>query len=152
MKKLLSIITVCCLLAGISQAQDKLSLNKSFHGAVATANTYKAIYQLDTNAPERIEKAIRNINNLLDDPRLKGKIQVELIAFSKGADAYLKTSGFEEKLVALINRGVIVAECENTLRERKIPKEQLYDFIAYVPSANGELVIRAAEGWSIIKP
>ncbi|RAJ75635.1 hypothetical protein CLV59_109249 [Chitinophaga dinghuensis] len=152
MKKLISLLALYCLTTGVSQAQDKLSQNKSFHGAVATAKSYKAIYQLDTNAPERIEKAIRNINNLLDDPRLKGKIQVELIAFSKGADAYLKTSGFEEKLIALINRGVIVAECENTLRERKIDKDQLYDFIAYVPSANGELVIRAAAGWSIVKP
>jgi intracellular sulfur oxidation DsrE/DsrF family protein len=28
----------------------------------------------------------------------------------------------------------------------------LYDFIAIVPSGNGELIIRQADGWSVIKP
>jgi intracellular sulfur oxidation DsrE/DsrF family protein len=45
-----------------------------------------------------------------------------------------------------------VAQCNNTLRERKISRDQLYDFIAVVPSGNGELIIRQADGWTIIKP
>ncbi|ULT27487.1 hypothetical protein KUH03_12560 [Sphingobacterium sp. E70] len=51
---------------------------------------YKAIYQLDSNDPKTIEKAIRNINNVLKDPRLKGHLQIELVAFSGGTEAYLK--------------------------------------------------------------
>jgi uncharacterized protein len=34
----------------------------------------------------------------------------------------------------------------NTLIERKLEKSQFFDFIAFVPSANGELAIQGAEG------
>jgi len=134
------------------KAQDALEKNKQFTGAQATKPLYRAIYQLDQSSPEVIKKAIRNISNLLKDPRLKGKVQVELIAFSGGVEAYRKNSGFEEGLKGLIDQGVVVVQCLNTLQERKIDKSELYDFLAYVPSGNGELVIRAAEGWAIIKP
>ncbi|MCG7858950.1 DsrE family protein, partial [Flavihumibacter sediminis] len=67
-------------------------------------------------------------------------------------DAYMKGSKYEEDLKALIEKGVIVSQCNNTLKERKINRDQLYNFIAIVPSGNGELIIRQAEGWSVIKP
>ena len=135
-----------------AHAQETLEQNKQYTGAQATKPVYKAIYQLDQAAPDRINKVIRNINNLLKDPRLAGKIQVELIAFSGGTEAFRKNSEYEASIRALANEGVIVAQCLNTLKERNIDKSELYDFLAYVPSGNGELVIRAAEGWVIVKP
>lgn len=113
---------------------------------------YHAIYQLDVNDPKRIEKFIRNINNALNDPRLTGRLTIELVAFSGGTDALIKGSKYEQDLIALVEKGVIVAQCNNTLKERKITREELYDFIAIVPSGNGELILRQAEGWAIVKP
>ncbi|MBX2954269.1 MAG: DsrE family protein [Leadbetterella sp.] len=135
-----------------SYGQQALDENKQYTGAVATRPQYKAIYQMDQASPDIIRKTIRNINNLLNDPRLKGKVQVELVAFSGGTEAYRKGSEFEEGLKGLINQGVIVVQCLNSLKERKIDKSELYDFLAYVPTGNGELLIRATEGWTIIKP
>ena len=133
-------------------AQGNLDRNRQYTGAKATKAEYKAIYQMDQASPEIQKKAIRNIGNLLKDPRLKGKVKVELVAFSGGTEAYRKNSGFEEDLKALIEQGVIVVQCLNTMKEKNIDKSELYDFLAYVPSGNGELVIRAAEGWTIVKP
>lgn len=139
--------------AATAQTNDKaLENNKAFTGAKATKKLYHTIYQMDNNDPKIIEKAFRNINNALNDPRLTGKIEIELIAFSGGTDALLKGSKYEEDLKALVEKGVIVAQCNNTLKERKISRDQLYDFIAIVPTGNGELIIRQAEGWSVIKP
>lgn len=155
MKKLSLILLSFVLLttAVTAQTTDKaLDNNRAFTGATANKKAYHAIYQLDNNDPKIIGKAIRNINNALNDPRLKGKIQIELIAFGGGTDAYLKDSKYENDLKALIEKGVIVSQCNNTLKERKISRYQLYDFIAIVPSGNGELIIRQAEGWSVIKP
>ncbi len=136
-----------------AQTNDKaLEKNKTFTGAKATDQSYHTIYQLDNNDPKIIEKTFRNINNALNDPRLKGKIQIELIAFSGGTDVNLKDSKYENDLKALIEKGVIVAQCNNSLQERKISRNALYDFIAIVPSGNGELIIRQAQGWSIVKP
>ena len=155
MKKLTFLLLSIVLLTTAASAQtngNALEKNKAFTGAKATRKMYHAIYQMDNNDPKIIEKTIRNINNALTDPRLVGKIQIELIAFSGGTDAYMLGGKYENDLKALVEKGVIVSQCNNTLKERKITREQLYDFIAIVPSGNGELIIRQAEGWSVIKP
>jgi hypothetical protein len=59
------------LIGTITMAQSKdplLEKNYSFSGASATKKSYHAIYQLDSNEPKVIEKALRNINNVLQDP------------------------------------------------------------------------------------
>lgn len=155
MKKHTLILLTFLAIAGVmarANAQQTLDQNKLYQGAVAKEQVYKVIYQMDNASPEIIKKTIRNINNLLKDPRLKGKLQVELVAFSGGTEAYRKGSEYEAAIKGLISQGVIVAQCLNTLQERKIDKSELYDFLAYVPTGNGELVIRANEGWTIIKP
>jgi intracellular sulfur oxidation DsrE/DsrF family protein len=155
MKKL--VLMLFCFLtiteAVSAQTGDKLlENNRAFTGAKAIQKNYHAIYQLDFNEPKRIEKTLRNITNALNDPRLVGKIKIELVAFSAGTDAYMKGGKYEEDLKALVEKGVIVVQCNNTLRERKISRDQIYDFIGIVPSGNGELILRQAEGWAIIKP
>lgn len=147
---LLTLLASCFMMR--AQAQQTLENNKQYTGAQAVEQVYKVIYQMDQDSPEVIKKTIRNINNLLNDPRLKGKLQVELVAFSGGTEAYRKGSDYEAGIKGLIQQGVTVAQCLNTLQERKIDKSELYDFLAYVPTGNGELVIRASEGWTIIKP
>jgi intracellular sulfur oxidation DsrE/DsrF family protein len=143
------------ILTGNLNAQSKLSAlekNRSFTGAIATKASYNAIFQLDTNDPKIIKKTIRNINNVLKDPRFTGKLHIELIAFSGGTDAYLKTNEHENEMKALVEKGVILAQCDNTLKELNIKRDQLYDFIGIVRTGAGELIIRQAQGWAVIKP
>jgi intracellular sulfur oxidation DsrE/DsrF family protein len=64
----------------------------------------------------------------------------------------MKGSQFEEELKALAEKGVIVAQCSNSLHERKLTRDQIYDFFALVPSGNGEIILRQSEGWAIVKP
>ena len=131
---------------------SKLAANRAFTGAKSTSKTYKVIYQLDSKDPMIIHKAIRNINNALNDPRLKGHLEIELVTFAGGTDAVLKGSEYENDLKALVMSGVTVAQCANSMREKNITRDQIFDFIAVVPSGNGELIIRQDEGWSIVKP
>ena len=155
MKRTILLLLSVALLSYNSNAQttnDVLQKNREFTGAKATQKMYHAIYQLDENDPKVIGKTIRNIKNALNDPRLKGKVQIELVAFADGTDAYLIGSKYEEDLKSLVGKGVIVAQCNNTLQERKITRDKIYNFIAVVPSGNGELIIRQAQGWSIIRP
>ncbi|ALL08101.1 hypothetical protein AQ505_23040 [Pedobacter sp. PACM 27299] len=123
-----------------------------FTGAKATKKHYKALYVLNNGEEKRINGCLRNIKNALEDPRLKGKLEVELIVFGDGVAVYNKNSSYEATLKALQAKGVVLAQCENTLRERKIDKSELFDFISFVPSGNGEIIIREAEGWAIVHP
>ena len=123
-----------------------------FSGAEATLQHYKALYILNQSDDKKIRGIIRNISNALDDPRLKGKLEVELVVFGDGVEIYRKTNHYDTLLTALQGKGVILAQCSNTVRERKINKDDLWPFISYVPSGNGEIIIRQSQGWVGVHP
>ncbi len=151
MKRTFLICSLILMMAGTatSFAQTK---PQEFTGAKATLKNYKALYILNNGDEKKITGTLRNMKNALDDPRLKGKLDLELIAFGDGVAVYDKNGIFEKTLRELQSRGVILAQCENTLRERHIDKSTLYDFISYVPSGNGEIIIRQYQGWAVVHP
>ena len=110
------------------------------------------MYQLDSDDPKLIRMTLRNMKNALEDPRLKGKLQMELVAYGGGTDVFRKAQPYEPELLALKEKGVIMAQCLNTMKERSISKEELFPFIFYVPTGNGELIIRQTQGWAIVHP
>ncbi len=124
----------------------------TYHGADATLKSYKALFILDDADPKKMHMILHNIENSLDDPRLEGKLKVELIAFGPGVKLYLKTSHMDTLLLPLVKRGVIFAECENTMKMAKLTPDQLWPFVSYVPSGNGEIIIRESQGWVGIHP
>lgn len=124
----------------------------TYHGADAKLKSYKALFILDESDPKKMHMILHNIENSLDDPRLKGKLQVELIAFGAGVKLYLKTSHMDTLLLPLVKRGVIFAECENTMKMAKLTPDDLWPFVSYVPSGNGEIIIRESQGWVGIHP
>ncbi|MGY3052265.1 intracellular sulfur oxidation DsrE/DsrF family protein [Pedobacter sp. UYEF25] len=151
MKKLILffVLFVTVIMFGKATAQVR---DTTFKGAEATLKSYKALYVINSNDEKKIAGTLRNMRNALEDPRLKGKLKLELIAFGDGVLVYDKKGIFEKTLLALKADGVILAQCENTVRERKIDKNSLFDFISYVPSGNGEIIIRDYQGWAIVHP
>ncbi len=139
-------LALCAGLASAAQAAE------GFAGARATRDHYGAIFQIDAGGQGAIKKTLNNIENLLHDPRLKGKVRVELIANAQGFAMYVKNNGFEQKLRHLQEQGVILAQCSNTLRELHVDRKDLYPFISIVPSGMGEITLRESEGWAYIHP
>lgn len=148
-KFILTLLFFCA--TSIAFSQQKIS-NTDFHGAAATLKSYKALYILNQSDDKKIKAVLRNINNALEDPRLKGKLQVELVAFGDGVEIFKKSNHYDTLLQKLQKKGVILAECLNTMKERNINKDELWPFISYVPSGNGEIIIRQYQGWAIVHP
>ncbi len=155
MKKLFPLIIVAFTFVACSKKIQPSAVeveNQKFDGAVAGRENYYAIYQLDTDDAKTVEKAFRNINNSLIDTRLSGKLKVELVAFSSGTKVLLKGSTYEAQLKDLLQKGIIIVQCNNSLQEQGLSRSQLLSFVGVVPSGTGELTIRSAQGWAIIKP
>lgn len=150
MKNLVKYFIILAAVVALKPAIAQTSAK--FTGAVPQLGHYKALYFVDDTASAKISMTLRNIDNALEDPRIKGKVEIELVAFSGGYTMFLKSGKYEKQLQALQKKGVVLAQCENTLRERKIDKATLFDFIGFVPSGNGEIIIRGGEGWSIVHP
>lgn len=139
MRKKITTIALLCLLCGSITA-------------LAQAKRYNAVYQLNSDDDKIIRATLRNIKNALDDPRLKNSLTIELVVHSGGVTAFKKDQPYEPLLKELHTSGVLLVECENTLREKNISKSELFPFISYVPSGNGELIIKQHEGWAYIHP
>ncbi|MBB5621652.1 hypothetical protein HDE69_002715 [Pedobacter cryoconitis] len=147
-------IIICSLLLMVAGVTTSFAQTKpqDFTGAKATLKNYKALYILNSGDEKKMTGTLRNMKNALDDPRLKGKLELELIVFGDGVAVYDKNGIFEKTLKELQARGVLLAQCENTLRERHIDKSTLFDFISFVPSGNGEIIIREQQGWAVVHP
>lgn len=152
MKKIPLILLLALMFIGKKPFCQATINPAAFHGAEANLKEYKALYILNQSDEKKIKGTLRNINNALNDPRLKGKLEVELVVFGDGVDVFKKSNHYDMLLTALQQKGVLLAQCENTIRERKIPKEDLWPFISYVPSGNGEIIIRQYQGWATVHP
>ncbi|WP_439559754.1 DsrE family protein [Dyadobacter sp.] len=153
MKKIACLLfATLLLLSSRAWAQNKPFSPSEFHGATADKKSYKVVYQLNSDDDKTIKATLKNIMNALEDPRLKGKLKAELVVHGGGVAVFKKTNPYESQLKALQAKGVILAECENTLRERNISKDELFDFISFVPSGNGEIIIRQQQGWAVVHP
>ena len=124
----------------------------SFTGAPAMQKHYRAVYQLDSSDPKLINQTLHNMKNALEDPRLKGKLELELVVFSGGTVVFKKDQPYEADVLALQQAGVILAQCANSLKAYKLTKDDLLPYISIVPTGNGELIIRQTEGWVLVHP
>ncbi|GAC1312865.1 MAG: hypothetical protein NVSMB24_35200 [Mucilaginibacter sp.] len=146
------LILVAIVLVALAKTASAQNDPAAFTGAEAKLKHYNALYILNSNDDKRIKATLRNLDNALEDPRLKGKLHVELITFGDGVAVYMKSNPYEETLKALQAKGVVLAQCSNTVRERKIDKNDLFPFISYVPSGNGEIILRQYDGWAVVHP
>ena len=124
----------------------------SYTGAAATKGHYHAVYQLDSNDPKLITQTLHNMKNALDDPRLKGKLEMELVVFSGGTVVFRKDQPYEADVLVLQQAGVVLAQCANSMKAYKLTKDDMLPYISVVPTGNGELIIRQAEGWALVHP
>jgi intracellular sulfur oxidation DsrE/DsrF family protein len=152
MKKYILILAALAFLSFVKTAGAQQTDPAAFTGAKAKLKHYDALYILNSNDDKKIKGTLRNIDNALEDPRLKGKLHVELIVFGDGVAVYMKSGAYEQALKDLQAKGVVLAQCSNTIKERKIDKNDLFPFISYVPSGNGEIIIRQYEGWAVVHP
>jgi intracellular sulfur oxidation DsrE/DsrF family protein len=151
MKKYTFILAALALLAYVKPVSAQTA-PATFTGAKAKLKHYDALYIINSNDDKKIRSTLSNMNNALSDSRLKGKLHLELIAFGDGVAVYMKDSQYEPLLMSLQAKGVVFAQCNNTLNERKIDRDQLFSFVFPVPSGNGEIILRQYEGWAVVHP
>lgn len=108
------------------------------------------VFHLDEDGSDKHEAFVRNVANLLD--YLEEDATIELVAHGPGIGICLADSPQAEAVRALVERGVLVAACENTLRARSIGLDQLAVGVTTVPAGIGELVRRQRQGWAYVRP
>ena len=125
------------------------ALNAQNQSEVMSLANHKIVFQLtsdDTLVHKAVIKQIRNIFKAAPNA------SVEVVCHNKGI-TLLQTAATKHAsdVKELKGRGVDFVACENTMRERKIKKEDLLPDIRTVPAGIIEIVMKQEQGWSYIK-
>jgi intracellular sulfur oxidation DsrE/DsrF family protein len=119
------------------------------HAQVVSEAEHRIVFQLVSGNSEIHTKFLRQINNIL---KAAPNSKIEVVTHGMGVDLLqVKDNGFEQDLKSLTDKGVNFVICENTLKQRKLEKNQFLSLANFVPSAILELVIKQEQGWIYIK-
>lgn len=102
-------------------------------------------------------RALANIGNLIRYyEETKEQYEIELLVNGSAVELFAadkaKEAGLAEDIREASDRGVIMAACGNALRNLKISRDSLFDFVTVVPAGVAELAARQTQGFAYIKP
>jgi intracellular sulfur oxidation DsrE/DsrF family protein len=113
----------------------------AFNQDVFAQNKHRIIMQLtsnDINVHKGLTKQLNNLKNGWGD-----SVEIEVVCHGPGID-FITTekSGFKEEINQLLKRGIVFVACENTMREKQIPKESIMIGMQFVQMGIGEIVVK----------
>lgn len=110
----------------------------------------KAVVHINFADSERQKHGLKNVANLLKE---ENKATIEVVCHGGGIGLLVKDeTDHADEVARLIKEGVRFAACENTLRDKSIPKENLLPDVTTVPSGAVEVIRRQQEGFGYFKP
>lgn len=110
---------------------------------------HKIVFQL-TSADTNVHKMlVRQLGNVL---AAAPNSRIEVVCHGPGiAMLTTKQTIVHPKVSELKGKGIDFVVCENTLKERKVTKEEIISEAAFVKAGILEIVKKQEEGWSYIR-
>lgn len=111
---------------------------------------HKVVIQLSSSDTLVWKGLMNNIKNL--KAGWGDSVAIEVVVHGPGIGILMKEKTTQsERIIYFKSKGVTFMACENTLQERKIPKESIIPEAGFVKSAVIEIILRQEQGWSYIK-
>jgi len=111
----------------------------------------RVVFQVSDNDPAKWNLALNNARNVQVDLG-KDNVDVEIVAYGPGLNMLKADSKVSARLAQALDNSVGLMACENTMRNTKTTKADMYPSISYVDAGVVHLMKRQREGWSYIRP
>lgn len=111
----------------------------------------RVVFQVSDNDPAKWNLALNNAKNVQADLG-KENVQIEIVAYGPGLNMLKADSPVAARLAGAMDDAVGLVACENTMRNTKVTKEEMYAGIRYVDAGVTHLMKRQREGWAYIRP
>jgi intracellular sulfur oxidation DsrE/DsrF family protein len=131
------VATAVAVAPGISQAQK--------------SERYKVVLQVSDNDPAKWNLALNNARNIQQDLG-KGNVDVEIVAYGPGLNMLKAESKVADRLAQALDNQVGLMACENTMRNTKVSRDDMYGGISYVDAGVVHIMKRQREGWAYVRP
>lgn len=110
---------------------------------------YKMVIQLTSGDTAVHRSLVKQIHNALT---AAPKSQIEVVCHNQGISFLVTAKTLQaEKIRELKSKGVVFAACENTMRDRKIKREELLPEAITVPAGVIEIVKKQRKHWAYLK-
>jgi intracellular sulfur oxidation DsrE/DsrF family protein len=111
----------------------------------------RAVVHVNFGDVERQKHGLKNVTNMLKAEG--GKAEVVVVCHGPGIALVVKDKSPDAEAVErLLKEEVTFEACENTLRDKGIPKESLIPGVTTVPSGAAEVVRRQQGGFGYFRP
>lgn len=150
MKKLL-FISAALLLMVFSASAQKQSKKQSKECCSTAARTHhRVLIHLATGDVDSHKGLINQLNGLKE--AFGDSVEIRVVVHGPGLDFLMtaKTTQKENIYKATAN-GVKFFACENTMKHKKITKEEILPDMGFVKFAIAEIVTKQEEGWTYLK-
>lgn len=113
-------------------------------------NKHGTVFHLNEADPQKHATVLRNIRHLMKE--LDDDSPVELVVHGPGIAAVQQGAEAAGDIEDALERGVIIAACENTMASQSLSHSDLINGVRTVPAGIAEIVRKQREGWSYAKP
>lgn len=111
----------------------------------------QVVIQVSDGDPKTWNQALNVIKNI-QQAYGKGKVDVELVVFGNGIGMLKMDSEVGNRIDETLKSGAHVYACQNTMRGRKLVKEDMLASIGYVPAGIIEIIKKQKQGWAVVRP
>ncbi|HYG36303.1 MAG TPA: DsrE family protein [Clostridia bacterium] len=134
------LIAVCCAIGLVASAGEP-----QFAGG-----KHRVLFEFVSQGAEQMEAVLNNVENAMK--ALGPNTEMMLIAHGPGLALLLNTNKAGAKRIgSLMDKGVVFAACENTMKKKNVSKNDLSQGVTVVDSGVAEVVRRQEAGWSYVK-
>lgn len=146
------LVAVAGALTWVAYQTESLSAQPAVGQPAAVGRSIlKAVVHINVGDTERQKHALKNVTNMLHAEG--GRAEIVVVQHGGGIGLVVQgKSPDAAEVERLIRAGVKFEACENTLRERSIPKESLLAGVSTVPSGAAEVVRRQQDGFGYFRP
>ena len=145
MKRIRIALAIALAAATVSGAQ--LAVGQ----AAQKPERYKVVLQVSDADPAKWNLALNNARNIQEDLG-KGNVDVEIVAYGPGLGMLKSESKVADRLAQALDNNVGLMACENTMRNTKVTRADMFSGIRYVDAGVVHLMKRQREGWAYIRP
>ena len=121
------------------------------HKKNAAVKKERVVLQVSDDSPKTWNQALNVVKNI-QQAYGKDKVQVEVVAFGNGIGMLKMDSEVGNRIEETLQSGAHVYACQNTMRARKLSKDDMLAKIGYVPAGIIEIITRQKQGWAVVRP
>jgi len=111
----------------------------------------RVIFQVSDNDPARWNVALNNARNVQEELGAKN-VDIEIVAYGPGLAMLRDDSKVADRLAQAMDRNIGLLACENTVRNQKLTRADIYGGVKFVEAGVVHLMKRQREGWAYIRP